>query len=62
MLELLFHKFDLDKDTFISYEEYTSIVLEHPELMEFLGTVFPSPQTLDVIAHCLNLCDFKRIV
>lgn len=58
MRELLFQKFDHDKDTFISFDEYVSTVRQHPALMEFLGTVFPSPQTLDVIGHCLNLREF----
>lgn len=58
MRELIFQKFDLDKDTFISFDEYTGIVRKHPALMEFLGTVFPSPQTLNVIGHCLNLNEF----
>ncbi|KAH8394926.1 hypothetical protein KR222_010992 [Zaprionus bogoriensis] len=55
MLEIIFAKFDLDKDLTISYEEYASIVYKQPKMLEFLGNVFPSDVQLNVIAHCFNL-------
>ncbi|KAM8714266.1 hypothetical protein ACLKA7_014406 [Drosophila subpalustris] len=55
MLELLFIKFDKDKDMFISYEEYCDCVREQPELLEFLGVVFPSKVQMNVIEICSNL-------
>ncbi|KAH8396512.1 hypothetical protein KR215_000023 [Drosophila sulfurigaster] len=55
MLELLFQKFDKDKDLLISFEEYCDTVRKQPELLEFLGTVFPSKNDLDVVGLCCNL-------
>lgn len=55
MLDIIFIKFDLDKDFVIGYDEYVSIVRKQPALMEFLGVVFPSDVQLNVVAHCVNL-------
>lgn len=55
MLELIFIKFDLDKDLQISFDEYAEIVRKQPVLLEFLGTVFPSKVQLNTVALCVNL-------
>ncbi|XP_034477548.1 EF-hand calcium-binding domain-containing protein 1-like [Drosophila innubila] len=55
MLELLFIKFDKDKDMLISYDEYCDVVRQQPELLEFLGVIFPSKVQMDVIGLCVNL-------
>ncbi|XP_017836422.1 neurocalcin homolog isoform X3 [Drosophila busckii] len=55
MLDLLFSKFDLDKDMFISIEEYCEIVRAEPALLEFLGRVFPTQTELEVVSVCVNL-------
>lgn len=55
MLEIIFLKFDIDKDMNISYEEYVNVVRKQPQMMEFLGVIFPSLVQLDVVAHCVNL-------
>lgn len=55
MLELIFKKFDLDKDTNIGFDEYVSIVRKQPQLLEFLGAIFPSDVQLNVVSHCANL-------
>lgn len=55
MLEIFFRKFDLDKDLNISFDEYVQVVRKQPQMIEFLGVVFPSDVQLDVVAHCVNL-------
>ncbi|KAH8370104.1 hypothetical protein KR093_002188 [Drosophila rubida] len=55
MLELLFQKFDLDKDLVITFDEYCEVVRKQPELLEFLGTIYPSQYDLDVVGLCCNL-------
>lgn len=55
MRELIFQKFDADKDTFISYDEYCTVVRQTPALLEFLGVVRPSATQMNVIMHCINL-------
>uniref|UniRef100_A0A1A9WL94 EF-hand domain-containing protein n=1 Tax=Glossina brevipalpis TaxID=37001 RepID=A0A1A9WL94_9MUSC len=42
MLEVLFKKFDQDRDGSICYEEYAAIVKKNPMLLEFLGQCFPN--------------------
>ncbi|XP_030387693.1 uncharacterized protein LOC115634239 [Scaptodrosophila lebanonensis] len=58
MTEVIFMKFDLDRDMVISEEEYFNVVREQPALIEFLGRVFPSTRDLDVIAMCSNILSF----
>ncbi|XP_023177833.1 EF-hand calcium-binding domain-containing protein 1-like [Drosophila hydei] len=55
MLELIFMKFDLDKDLVITFEEYAEVIRQQPELLEFLGVVFPSKVQLNTVALCVNL-------
>ncbi|KAH8309083.1 calaxin isoform X1 [Drosophila kikkawai] len=55
MKEMIFLKFDLDKDTNISYDEYCDVVRKQPMLMEFLGRVFPTNPCMDVLALCANV-------
>lgn len=61
MLDIIFIKFDLDKDFVISFEEYVNIVRKQPQLLEFLGVVFPSDVQLNVVAHCVNLLSEAKI-
>lgn len=55
MLDLIFSKFDLDKDLVISFEEYSEVVRKQPAILEFLGTIFPPQGQLDVVRMCANL-------
>ncbi|XP_022222664.1 uncharacterized protein LOC111074248 [Drosophila obscura] len=55
MVELIFMKFDLDKDSVISADEYYEVVRQQPMLMEFLGPVFPTTRQKDVVALCANI-------
>ncbi|XP_033247262.1 uncharacterized protein LOC117188072 [Drosophila miranda] len=55
MVELIFLKFDQDKDTFISAEEYYDVVRQQPMLLQFLGPVFPTTRQKDIVAHCANI-------
>lgn len=55
MVELVFKKFDVDKDGFISYDDYSSVVMEQPMYLEFLGTCLPSTDGMTVIAYCANI-------
>ncbi|KAH8290327.1 hypothetical protein KR054_001954, partial [Drosophila jambulina] len=55
MKEMIFLKFDLDKDSIISYEEYCEVVRRQPMLMEFLGRVFPTNPCMEVLALCANV-------
>ncbi|KAH8261280.1 hypothetical protein KR044_006271 [Drosophila immigrans] len=55
MLEMLFRKLDKDKDLLISYDEYCEAVRKQPELLEFLGTIYPSKNGLNVVGMCCNL-------
>ncbi|KAH8396935.1 hypothetical protein KR215_006423 [Drosophila sulfurigaster] len=55
MVEMIFSKFDLDKDLFISIEEYSDCVRKQPMMMEFLGKVFPSNSQLEAVRHCVNI-------
>lgn len=48
-------KFDLDKDLVITFEEYAEVIRQQPELLEFLGVVFPSKVQLNTVALCVNL-------
>ncbi|KAH8242863.1 hypothetical protein KR032_002614, partial [Drosophila birchii] len=52
MVEFLIFKFDEDQDGVITFEEYKSIVLRQPKLLEFLGPIFPSNDIRQVIAYC----------
>ncbi|KAH8349156.1 hypothetical protein KR084_010357 [Drosophila pseudotakahashii] len=52
MVDFLLLKFDEDQDTVISFEEYRSIVLQQPGMLEFLGPIFPSDETRLVVAYC----------
>ncbi|KAH8394927.1 hypothetical protein KR222_010995 [Zaprionus bogoriensis] len=55
MVELIFAKFDVDKDLNISLEEYSDVVRKQPTIMEFLGTVFPPQRQLETVRMCVNL-------
>lgn len=55
MVEMIFTKFDLDKDMLITIDEYSEVVQKHPLMMEFLGTIFPTQSQLDTVSHCVNL-------
>ncbi|XP_037716977.1 uncharacterized protein LOC119551627 [Drosophila subpulchrella] len=55
MKEMLFLKFDLDKDTNISMEEYYEVVRQQPELLECFGRVFPPNPQMEVLALCANV-------
>ncbi|XP_032590884.1 EF-hand calcium-binding domain-containing protein 1 isoform X1 [Drosophila grimshawi] len=55
MLELLFRKFDTDKDLNITFVQYSKIVRKQPAMLEFLGNIFPSQAQLNCIALCFNL-------
>ncbi|KAI9575154.1 EF-hand calcium-binding domain-containing protein 1-like [Glossina fuscipes] len=55
MLEVLFKKFDIDRDGAISYEEYAVVVKKNPMLLEFLGQCFPNVDGMTVIAYCTNI-------
>ncbi|KAH8261638.1 hypothetical protein KR044_012750 [Drosophila immigrans] len=55
MVEMIFAKFDIDKDLTISAEEYADCVRKQPMMMEFLGKVFPSKTQLDAVRHCVNI-------
>ncbi|XP_017084384.2 uncharacterized protein LOC108116839 [Drosophila eugracilis] len=52
MVDFLLLKFDEDQDTVITFEEYRSIVLQQPSMLEFLGPIFPSDETRLVVAYC----------
>ncbi|KAH8271272.1 hypothetical protein KR018_005631 [Drosophila ironensis] len=55
MVEFIFGKFDLDKDSIISYDEYSEIVTRQPGLLEFLGKIFPDNGDVALIAYCHNI-------
>ncbi|XP_034478161.1 EF-hand calcium-binding domain-containing protein 1-like [Drosophila innubila] len=55
MVEMIFSKFDLDKDMLISMDEYMDVVRKQPMMMEFLGRIFPTESQLDTVSHCVNL-------
>ncbi|EDW34087.1 GL22057 [Drosophila persimilis] len=61
MGEFLIKKFDVDKDGFISYEDYSTVVSEQPCLLEFLGQLFPSPYDREILAHCINMDSFLTV-
>ncbi|XP_017036265.1 calaxin [Drosophila kikkawai] len=52
MVEFLILKFDEDQDGVITFEEYKSVVMHQPHLLEFLGPIFPSDDIRQVIAYC----------
>ncbi|KAH8264063.1 hypothetical protein KR038_002108, partial [Drosophila bunnanda] len=52
MIEFLILKFDEDQDGIITFDEYKSVVLRQPQLLEFLGPIFPSKEIRQVIAYC----------
>lgn len=64
MLDLLFKKFDVDKDGIISFEDYSSVVRQQPLLLEFLGACMPQVSNLTTVAYCSNIItkitDFDR--
>ncbi|XP_055848384.1 calaxin-like [Episyrphus balteatus] len=55
MVDLLFKKFDLDRDGLISYDDYSTVVRKTPMLLEFLGPCLPSRDGLTVTAYCSNI-------
>ncbi|XP_055921128.1 calaxin-like [Eupeodes corollae] len=55
MVDLLFKKFDVDRDGLISYDDYCTVVRKTPMLLEFLGTCLPSRDGLTVTAYCSNI-------
>ncbi|XP_064542292.1 calaxin [Drosophila montana] len=55
MIEVLFAKFDVDKDMIITFEEYCDVVRLQPGLMEFLGKVYPTQDQLDSVRLCVNV-------
>ncbi|XP_005184380.1 calaxin-like [Musca domestica] len=55
MVELLFKKFDVDKDGVISYDDYATVVSAQPMLLEFLGQCFPNVDGMTVIGYCANI-------
>ncbi|XP_011214269.1 PREDICTED: EF-hand calcium-binding domain-containing protein 1-like [Bactrocera latifrons] len=55
MVDLLFKKFDVDKDGVISFDDYSQVVMKQPMLLEFLGQCFPSIIGTTVIALCANI-------
>ncbi|KAH8265324.1 hypothetical protein KR038_004177 [Drosophila bunnanda] len=61
MVEFIMRKFDVDKDGFISYEDYSTVVLKQPILMEFLGWVFPSNNDLKLMAHVVNFDSILKL-
>ncbi|XP_059217376.1 calaxin-like isoform X2 [Stomoxys calcitrans] len=60
MVELIFRKFDVDKDGIISYDDYSNVVRKQPMLLEFLGQCFPNTNDLTIIAYCTNLLSKMR--
>jgi len=52
MVDFLLLKFDEDQDAIISFEEYRSIVVQQPSMLEFLGPIFPTDETRLVVAYC----------
>ncbi|KAH8288872.1 hypothetical protein KR054_011129 [Drosophila jambulina] len=62
MTEFIMMKFDLDKDGVISYEDYSTVVMQQPVLVDFLGWLFPSSTDKDVLAHCFNLNSILKTV
>ncbi|XP_017030679.1 calaxin-like [Drosophila kikkawai] len=54
MIEFLMKKFDVDKDGVISFEDYSSVVIKQPILVDFLGWLFPSKYDLQLMAHVVN--------
>lgn len=54
MTEFIMKKFDVDKDGVISFEDYSSVVIKQPILVEFLGWLFPSRYDLDLMSHVIN--------
>uniref|UniRef100_A0A1A9Z6M0 EF-hand domain-containing protein n=1 Tax=Glossina pallidipes TaxID=7398 RepID=A0A1A9Z6M0_GLOPL len=55
MLEVLFKKFDMDRDGAISYEEYAVVVKKNPMLLEFLGQCFPNVDGMTLVSGQENL-------
>lgn len=55
MVDMIFTKFDLDKDLIITLEEYSEVVRKQPDIIEFLGVVFPPQRQLDTVRMCANL-------
>ncbi|EDW92571.1 uncharacterized protein LOC6532082 [Drosophila yakuba] len=55
MKEMLFLKFDLDKDTNIGVDEYYEVVRRQPMLLECFGRVFPPNPQMEVLALCANV-------
>ncbi|XP_075166111.1 calaxin-like [Haematobia irritans] len=55
MVDLIFNKFDVDKDGIISYDDYSTVVTKQPMLLEFLGQCFPNVDGMTVIAYCANI-------
>lgn len=55
MVDLIFTKFDLDRDLMISIDEYAEVVRRQPQILEFLGTIFPPKGQLDAVRMCVNL-------
>ncbi|XP_030371081.1 EF-hand calcium-binding domain-containing protein 1 [Scaptodrosophila lebanonensis] len=52
MADFLILKFDLDRDGVITFDEYKTVVMRNPALLEFLGPIFPSTGTRQLIAYC----------
>ncbi|XP_016948810.1 calcineurin subunit B [Drosophila biarmipes] len=52
MVDFLLLKFDEDQDAIISFEEYRTIVVQQPSMLEFLGPIFPTDETRLVVAYC----------
>ncbi|KAH8361912.1 EF-hand calcium-binding domain-containing protein 1-like [Drosophila serrata] len=61
MIEFLMKKFDLDKDGFISFDDYSTVVTKQPTLIEFLGWVFPSKYDLELMAHVVNFDSILKL-
>lgn len=55
MLDLLFKKFDIDRDGVISFEDYSTVVRQQPLLLEFLGSCLPEVSNLTTVAYCSNI-------
>ncbi|KAH8243330.1 hypothetical protein KR032_006628 [Drosophila birchii] len=61
MIEFIMKKFDLDKDGHISFEDYSTVVIKQPVLIEFLGWIFPSKYDLNLMAHVVNFDSILKL-
>ncbi|XP_030374701.1 uncharacterized protein LOC115624226 isoform X2 [Scaptodrosophila lebanonensis] len=57
MVEILLKKFDKYSEGggSITFDRYRNVVLKSPDLLEFLGKIYPSRSQAILIAHCMNI-------